>query len=195
VPQDFNGASLAEVEDEIRYQRARGGDHLCCPFQCPNCQSQNTRGRDLMAGRIEDEGFMCLVVRATLDAFWARSSKATTTFSWPRAHLPCSSKTILTHGTDVNFILRYAAALDISRPFPSVWGRGSDRPPGQTQPRGQQDLLATPVHERRRNRMTVAGRDVVGCALSHGSQCGRGAPGWALPRAVAAAPGRGAGSP
>ena len=38
---DFNGASLAEVEDEICFKQARLGDHLCIPSQCPNCQSQN----------------------------------------------------------------------------------------------------------------------------------------------------------
>jgi hypothetical protein len=41
MPRDFNGASLAELEDEIWYKQARMGDHLCVPFQCPNCQSQN----------------------------------------------------------------------------------------------------------------------------------------------------------
>lgn len=44
---DFNGATLAEVEDEKRYKVARPGDHLCSIFQCPNCQSQNIRGKDL----------------------------------------------------------------------------------------------------------------------------------------------------
>ena len=103
MPRDFDGASLAEVEDEIRYQRARGGDHVCCPFQCPNCQSQNIRGRDLSEGNMEDEGFACLAIRATLDAFWARSSK-----------------TISAHRTEINFVLRYAAALLISHPFPRL---------------------------------------------------------------------------
>jgi hypothetical protein len=56
-----------------------------------------------VAGRMEDEGFACLAVRATLDAFWSRSSK-----------------TIATHRTEVTFILRYAATLDISRPFPRL---------------------------------------------------------------------------
>ena len=76
---------------------------MCCPLQCPNCQSQNIRGRDLSAGKIEDEGFTCLAIRATLDAFWSRSSK-----------------TILTHWTEVIFLLRYAEALDIPVPFPRL---------------------------------------------------------------------------
>ena len=47
LPRDFNGASLAEIDDEKRFGEARPGDHLCCAFQCPNCQSQNIRGKDL----------------------------------------------------------------------------------------------------------------------------------------------------
>ena len=36
VPRDFHGVKLSELEDEVRYQRARPGDHLSLPFQCPN---------------------------------------------------------------------------------------------------------------------------------------------------------------
>ena len=75
VPRDFHGVKLSELEDEVRYQQARPGDHLCLPFQCPNCQSQNIRGLDLEVGAIEDEAFECIVIRATLDAFWSRASK------------------------------------------------------------------------------------------------------------------------
>ena len=57
LPQDFNGASLAEVEDEVRFKKARPGDHICCMFQCPNCQSQNIQGRDIVQGNIEDGYF------------------------------------------------------------------------------------------------------------------------------------------
>jgi hypothetical protein len=32
MPQDFNGASLAELEDEICFKQARPGDHLYVPF-------------------------------------------------------------------------------------------------------------------------------------------------------------------
>lgn len=75
MPRDFNGASLAEVEDEIRFKQARPGDHLCIPFQCPNCQSQNIRGKSIDSTRIDDFVFKCMIVRATLDAFWSRASK------------------------------------------------------------------------------------------------------------------------
>ena len=75
MPQDFNGASLAEIEDEIRFSQVRPGDHLCIPFQCPNCQSQNIRGRSIDTSLIHDLVFECMVVQATLDAFWSRASK------------------------------------------------------------------------------------------------------------------------
>ncbi len=47
MPWYFNGVSLAELEDKIWYKQARPGDHLCVPFQCPNCQSQNLQGKSL----------------------------------------------------------------------------------------------------------------------------------------------------
>jgi len=75
MPRDFNGASLAEVEDEVRFKQSRPGDHLCIPFQCPNCQSQNIRGKGIDPNLINDLVFECMVVRATLDAFWSRASK------------------------------------------------------------------------------------------------------------------------
>ena len=86
--------SLAEVEVEVRYKQARPGDHLCCPFQCPNCQSQNIRGRNLKSGLIDDEAFECVVIRANLDAFWSRASK-----------------TVASHVREVRFMTRYGEAL------------------------------------------------------------------------------------
>ena len=103
VPRDFNGASLAELEDEVRFRQARPGDHLCSAFQCPNCQSQNIRGRDLTPGEVEDEAFEALTIRATLDAFWSHSSK-----------------TIAGHVREVKYICKYADALGITHPFPRL---------------------------------------------------------------------------
>ena len=62
VPRDFHGVKLSELEDEVRFQQARSGDHLSLPFQCPNCHSQNIRGSDLKVGAIEDEAFECIVI-------------------------------------------------------------------------------------------------------------------------------------
>ena len=103
IPRDFNGASLAEVEDEIRFKRARPGDHLCTAFQCPNCQSQNIRGTDLDPTDIQDEAFESVCIRATLDAFWAHASR-----------------TVASHVREVKFIEKYAEMLKIPNPFPRL---------------------------------------------------------------------------
>ena len=75
MPRDFNEALLAELEDEIRFREARSGDHLCIPFQCPNCQSQNIQGQSIDNSLIGNLVFECMVVQATLGAFWSRASK------------------------------------------------------------------------------------------------------------------------
>ena len=102
VPRDFHGVKLSELEDEVRYQQARPGDHLCLPFQCPNCQSQNIRGLDLEVGAIEDEAFECIVIRAALDAFWSQASK-----------------TVSGHAKEVRFMVRYGLALGFD-PLPPL---------------------------------------------------------------------------
>jgi hypothetical protein len=91
------------VEDEIRYRKIRPGDHLCCPFQCPNCQSQNIRGRDIVKGEVEDEAFEALAIRAILDSFWYHSTR-----------------TVANHVREVKFILAYAESLGITHPFPRL---------------------------------------------------------------------------
>jgi hypothetical protein len=74
MPRDFNGASLAEVDDKICFCQARPGDHLCVPFQCPNSQSQNIRGRSIDPTYIDDLVLECMLIQATLNAFWSRAS-------------------------------------------------------------------------------------------------------------------------
>ena len=91
VPRDFNGVTLAEVEDKVRFNKVRPSDHICCPFQCPNCQSQNICDRDLIRGQPSDDAFECLVIRATIDAFWSHASK-----------------TISSHRSEVKFVCKYA---------------------------------------------------------------------------------------
>ena len=93
---------MAEVEDEVRFRIARAGDHLCTPFQCPNCQSQNLRGRSLVAGDAQDEAFEAVAMRVTLDAFWAHASK-----------------TVAGHVSETRFMARYAEALGVN-PFPPL---------------------------------------------------------------------------
>ena len=103
MPRDFNGASLADIEDEVQFQKARPGDHLCTAFQCPNCQSQNIRGRDLVPGNVEDEAFTAVCTQVILDAFWSRSSA-----------------TVAGHVQELSFIIEYAKRLGISNPLPPL---------------------------------------------------------------------------
>ena len=103
VPRDFNGASLAEVEDEVRFRKARPGDHLCSAFQCPNCQAQNVKGTDLVKGEPDDEAFEAVCTRAILDAFWSHATS-----------------TVAAHVREVGFIVKYARMLGIGNPFPRL---------------------------------------------------------------------------
>lgn len=71
VPKDFHGVTLDELGEGDRFMVARPGNHLCCSFQCPGCHSQIIQGKDLQRDHVEDQAFECMVIRATLDAFWA----------------------------------------------------------------------------------------------------------------------------
>ena len=57
MPRDFNGASLAEVEDEVRFRKARPGDHLCTAFQCACFQSENIREKQLVRDDAQEDAF------------------------------------------------------------------------------------------------------------------------------------------
>ncbi len=76
------------------------------PFQCPNCQSQNLRGKSLDPSYIDDLVLECMIVRATLDAFW----------SW-------ATKTISNHVREVRNMAWYGQMLHYS-PMPVLgpWG-------------------------------------------------------------------------
>ena len=91
------------MEDEIRFQKARAGDHLCTAFQCPNCQSQNIRGKSLEPDDAQDDAFECCATRVQLDAFWSHSSR-----------------TVAAHVREVNFSIKYAQRLGITNPFPRL---------------------------------------------------------------------------
>eukprot|EP00804_Cyclotella_cryptica_P005639 CCRYP_000018-RA/>CCRYP_000018-RA protein AED:0.39 eAED:0.53 QI:0/0/0/1/0/0/4/0/368 len=64
LPRDFNGASLAKVEDLARFRLQD--------------QSQNIRGRDLDQTQARDQAFEALVIQATLDAFWSHTTSTVT---------------------------------------------------------------------------------------------------------------------
>jgi len=97
LPEDFVGADPEEVGEKERFMQARPGDHMCTSFQCPNCQSQNIRGKDLQLEFMADACFESLCIRAQLDAFWARAPN-----------------TVDSHVREVRFMARYGNALGIS---------------------------------------------------------------------------------
>lgn len=97
VPEDFVGARVEELGAEERFMVARPGDHVCTSFQCPNCQSQNLRGKDLQPRRVQDACFESLCIRATLDAFWSRSTR-----------------TVLGHVREVDKLAKYGSMLGIN---------------------------------------------------------------------------------
>ena len=51
---------------------ARPGDHLITPFQCELCHSRNVFKRDPNMESEEDKWALKCIIRANLDAFWAR---------------------------------------------------------------------------------------------------------------------------
>jgi len=95
LPEDFAGATIEELGEQERFMQARPGDHLCSSFQCPNCQSQNIRSRDLKPEtNIADACFESLCIRAQLDSFWARGKG-----------------TVKGHVSQARFMKRYGKAL------------------------------------------------------------------------------------
>ena len=71
---DFNGQPLTVPEDAGRFMSARDGDHTLTPFQCPLCQCRNIKRRNLIPNFIQDELFVSQCIRATIDAFWSRTT-------------------------------------------------------------------------------------------------------------------------
>ena len=97
MPEDFTGATIQELGEQARFMQARPGDHLCTSFQCPNCQSQNIRGKDLEVNKnIADACFESLCIRAQLDSFWAPSED-----------------TVKSHVREARFMVRYGTSLGL----------------------------------------------------------------------------------
>jgi hypothetical protein len=61
-------------EEEDRFEVARPGDHLLCPFKCELCLFRNIQGRSPLFGEGKLSGVVLLraLRRANLDAFWSR---------------------------------------------------------------------------------------------------------------------------
>lgn len=69
---DIDGEDLLAPGDELRFQTARNGDHLMCPFQCDLCHFRRLKGRDPLYGFRPDDVTLLCIRRANLDAFWSR---------------------------------------------------------------------------------------------------------------------------
>ena len=87
----------------MRFRQARPGDHLCCSFQCANCQSQNIRGTNLDPDDARDQAFECIMIRVQLDAFWTHASR-----------------TVAAHVREVKNMAKYAERLGIESPMPKL---------------------------------------------------------------------------
>jgi hypothetical protein len=74
--QDLDAAlvdeSLLEDDDPLRFQEAREGDHLLCPFQCDRCHFANMKKRDAIILNVYDLLVLICIRRAILDSLWAR---------------------------------------------------------------------------------------------------------------------------
>jgi hypothetical protein len=86
--QDLDAAlvdeSLLEDEDPLRFQQAREGDHLLCPFQCDQCHFLNMKKRDYILLNIYDLLVMICIRWAILDSLWAREREIYGQFKSPR---------------------------------------------------------------------------------------------------------------
>ena len=70
-----------EMEDDSRrFQEARVGDDLMCPFQCDECSFYNLQGR-FAADREQDKILKLCIRRANLDAFWSQE-RSTVEKNW-----------------------------------------------------------------------------------------------------------------
>jgi hypothetical protein len=58
--------------DPMRYQEARDGDHLMCPFQCDECHFVNIHRCQSNSLSPQDRLCLLAICWANLDALWAR---------------------------------------------------------------------------------------------------------------------------
>ncbi|KAL7579188.1 hypothetical protein ACA910_011359 [Epithemia clementina (nom. ined.)] len=69
------GWEVTEKEKEEydkQFHAAWPGDHLMVPFMCETCHFRKIFGREARPGSPEDEWILACMVRANLDALWAR---------------------------------------------------------------------------------------------------------------------------
>ena len=71
---DEDGEPVVRGDEDMRFLKARPGDHYMTPFQCERCHFINVRGREPVSKRVEDETLLRYLRRVNLDAFWARET-------------------------------------------------------------------------------------------------------------------------
>ncbi len=75
TPTDESGFEWRKnPDDDLRYKLARDGDHLLTRFQCHFCLFRLMTGRIPDSTNFRDNRLLCCLVRANLDAFWARET-------------------------------------------------------------------------------------------------------------------------
>ncbi|KAL7579542.1 hypothetical protein ACA910_007917 [Epithemia clementina (nom. ined.)] len=75
LKEESRGWEVTQVEyKELQkeFTSARAGDHLMVPFVCELCHFRNVFSREPRGGFVEDQWVIACIVRANLDAFWAR---------------------------------------------------------------------------------------------------------------------------
>jgi hypothetical protein len=85
-----------------RFKATRPGDHLCIPFKCPICWSQNIRDKDLNPQDAINETFLVLIIRATLNFLWYHATGMSAA-----------------HVSEVEFMRKYGEMLRLS-PMPAL---------------------------------------------------------------------------
>ncbi|KAL7575072.1 hypothetical protein ACA910_000443 [Epithemia clementina (nom. ined.)] len=75
LKEELRGWEVMQVEyEELQkeFTLARAGDHLMVPFVCELCHFRNVFSRKPRGGSVGDQWVIACIVRANLDAFWAR---------------------------------------------------------------------------------------------------------------------------
>jgi hypothetical protein len=74
VTEEDGTPAIQRLRDQDRFQKARNGDHLLCPFQCGLCHFRNIQKRDPVLDIRQDAYALVTIRRASLDSPWARES-------------------------------------------------------------------------------------------------------------------------
>jgi hypothetical protein len=71
VQLDDEGEVITSDQEEKRFRKARGGDHLITPFQCETYHFRNMYSRDPEERKLVDVETMEFIRQAILDSLWS----------------------------------------------------------------------------------------------------------------------------